>query len=159
LLVLAGLIVDLLGCATQTSRLDTRAFREAEGPVRVSLTDIKVFFKLDPRITRGMYMGERWVSPPTYAPGPQEGKDFTVEARAEGLDARGNPLYITAEWLPADPEMMTVMPGQGNEVKIILKRAGQSTLKVTSQGFSKELFIKATYRNSAMQVEISQGRD
>ena len=48
------------------------------------------------------------------------------------------------------------MPGEGTEVKIAVQRAGESSLLVASQGFSKELVIKAAYVGDALYVEIAQ---
>ncbi len=135
LLVLTVLIFSLL----------TGVILAAASPV-----SIKVSFKLDPSLTRGMYMGDRWVSPPTYT-ASQSGKTSTIEARVEGLD-KG----ISPTWTPSDPKMVTVSPQQGQQVTITVLRAGQSNLKVASQGVSKTLSIKAEYQNDDMQVEISQ---
>jgi hypothetical protein len=122
--------------------------RASEGgtPAVPSIAGFQVSFKLDPRLTRGLYMGERWVSPPTYS-GVQDGKAFTVEARVQGREAR---------WIPSDPEMVAVSPSQGQEVTITVKRAGQSRLRVASDGVSKELAIKAAYQGTAIRVEIVQ---
>jgi hypothetical protein len=123
--------------------------------VATAPTGIEVSFKLDPRLTRGMYMGDRWVSPPTFTQ-VGEGKEVTVEAIAQGLDGTGKPVKISPEWTPEDPEMVTVTPGQGNEVKITVRREGQCKLKVVSAGISRELLIKAINRGEAIQVEISR---
>ncbi|HSB69958.1 MAG TPA: hypothetical protein VLT62_11550 [Candidatus Methylomirabilis sp.] len=120
-----------------------------------ALTGINVLFKMDPRITRGLYMGDRWISPPTFS-GVQEG-NFTAEARVQGRDANGQPVKISPEWIPTDPEMVTVSPRHGDAVQITVRRAGQSSLKVVAQGVSKELVIKASYPdNMRIQAEISQ---
>jgi FKBP-type peptidyl-prolyl cis-trans isomerase FklB len=118
-----------------------------------ALADIKVSFKLDPRLTQGLYMGERWVSPATYT--GTTGQD-TVEARILGMNAQGKPVSVSPRWIPSDPEMVTVSPGQGGQVTITVKRAGESRLQVTSAGVSKELLVKATQRDKIMQVEIAQ---
>jgi FKBP-type peptidyl-prolyl cis-trans isomerase FklB len=131
------------------------AFEDAARPSALTLTDIKVSFQLDPRLTRGLYMGERWVSLPTFV---GAGGQDTVLARAEGLDANGKPVGITPVWMPADPEMIEVSPRQGKEVRITVRRAGQSTLNVASPGFSRELIVKAANKGNALQVEISQGK-
>lgn len=119
------------------------------------LTGITVFFKLDHRMSGPTYGGERWVSPPTFT-FAQGGKQFTIEAKSQGVDARGRSMDISPKWIAADPGMVAVTPGQGNEVKITVLRAGQSSLKVALSGFSRELSIKATYQNNAMKVEIKQ---
>jgi hypothetical protein len=118
-------------------------------------TGITVSFKLDHRVTKGLYMGERWASPPTHTR-VQEGKTCTVEARAKGIGAKGKPVKIRPKWIPADPKMVTVSPGEGSDVKITVQRDGQSKLMVVSPGVSKELSIKAAYQDNAIRVEISQ---
>jgi hypothetical protein len=118
-------------------------------------TGITVSFKLDPRITKGLYMGDRWASPPTHTR-VQEGKTCTVDARARGFGAKGKPVKIRPKWIPADPKMVTVSPGEGSEVKITVQRDGQSKLTVVTPGVSKELSIKAAYQDNAIRVEISQ---
>jgi FKBP-type peptidyl-prolyl cis-trans isomerase len=122
-----------------------------------ALTGITVSFKVDPRLTRGLYMGDRWVSPPTYNR-VGEGKSVSVEARAHGRDTMGRPLDISADWIPTDPEMVTVTPNRSHEVRITVQRAGQSSLRVTSQGVSKELVIRATDQGNTLQLEIAQGQ-
>jgi hypothetical protein len=120
------------------------------------LSDIKVSFMLDPRLTRGMYMGERWVSPPTFTSTLQEGSEIAVDARAQGLDAAGRSLLVNPEWITTDPDLVTVKPGKKGSAKIIVKKAGQTSLKVVSQGVTKELSIKAIDKGNSLQVEIAQ---
>jgi FKBP-type peptidyl-prolyl cis-trans isomerase len=52
--------------------------------------------------------------------------------------------------------MVTVSPSEGTEVKIIVKRAGESRLRVTSGVVSKELAVKAAFKEKVLQVEIAQ---
>jgi hypothetical protein len=53
--------------------------------------------------------------------------------------------------------MVTVTPGQRNQVKITVHRVGESKLTVASNGVSEELLIKAkSVDNNAIQVEIGQ---
>lgn len=118
------------------------------------LQDIKMSYKLDPRLTRGLYMGDRWVSPPTYTGVRQEGKNYVVVARAEGLDVKGRPMRISPKWIPSDPGMVTVSPTRDGAVIIRVKRTGESHLKVTAAGVSRDLSIKARSKNDVMQVEI-----
>jgi hypothetical protein len=120
-----------------------------------ALSSIMILFKLDSRMSGPTYGGERWVSPPTFS-FAQGGNQLTIDAKAQGVDAKGRPVDLSPTWIPADPEMVTITPGQRNEVKITVRSPGQSSLKVAAPGFTKELSIKATYRGNAMQVEISQ---
>lgn len=117
------------------------------------LKDIKISFKLDQRLTRSQYMGDIWVSPISYV--GTSGQNI-VEARAQGLDLKGKPISITAEWTPSDPEMVTVLPGQDKDVKLTILHEGESKLKVTSMGFSTELLIKAYNKNNFIKVVISR---
>jgi FKBP-type peptidyl-prolyl cis-trans isomerase len=123
-----------------------------------ALTGINVSFKLDPRLTKSLYMGERWVSPRTYTnTHSPDGKTLTVEARAYGLDDKGQGTNISPSWIPADPAMVTVSPNHGNEVKITVQHSGTSKLKVESPGVSRELLITAKYEGgNAVQVDITQ---
>jgi len=114
---------------------------------------IRSSFKLDPRLMGGTYGGERWVSPATYTGASAQD---TVETRVEGTDAQGRPVKIRPTWTPADPEMVTVSPSEGNLVKITVKHAGESSLEVASNGISRKLSIKAKQQGNAMQVEIAQ---
>ena len=111
--------------------------------------------EMDPRIATGNYGGERWVSPPTCTR-VGEGKTCTVEARVQGSDATGRSVSFTPKWTSADPEMVTVTPSEGNQVKILVLRPGQTSVRVSSPAFSKELTIKAAYQNNVLQVDISQ---
>jgi hypothetical protein len=124
-------------------------------PVVPSPAAIRVAFKLDPRLTTGLYMGERWVSPPTHS-AFQVGTSVTVDARASGVDAKGKPARISARWTTADPRMVTFTRGEGNDVKITIQRAGESVIDVTSHGVSKQLAVKAVRQGEVMRVEIAQ---
>jgi hypothetical protein len=127
---------------------------EKPGPPK-DLAGISVTFKLDPRLATGIYGGERWVSPPTYTK-VGEGKTVTVEARAHGLDANRRPVAVIPKWTSSDPAMVTITPGERNQVTITVQRPGESSLHVTAQDASKELAIKAAYQNNVLQVDITQ---
>jgi hypothetical protein len=122
--------------------------------VATSPTGIEVSFKLDPRLTRGMYMGERWVSPPTFT-SIQEGKEATIEARVRGTNSSGKSINISPEWIPEDPGMVAVTSSQGDKVKITVRREGQTRLKVVASEVATEFLIKATYGVDTIRVDIS----
>ena len=119
------------------------------------LRTILLSFKLDPRLGGGTYGGEVWVSPPTYTGAANQD---VVDARARGADASGEAVVIAPGWIPSDPVMVTVSPVQGAQVTIFVKRAGQSTIDVTSDGLSRRLIVRATSdaAGQVVQVEISQ---
>jgi FKBP-type peptidyl-prolyl cis-trans isomerase FklB len=128
----------------------------AAAPAVVPLGDIRVSFKLDPLLSGATYGGEHWIASPTFTSGMQVGKEATVEAKAEGIAGSGAPVAATMEWNPADAGMVTVVPGESNQVKITVHRAGQSKVTVSSNGVAKQLLIKAKYVGNATQLEITR---
>ena len=113
------------------------------------LKTITISFKFDPGPTYG---GPRWVSPP-FTSGILSG-EATVAAKVEGADSAGKPIAVKAEWTPADPEMVAVLPSHSAEYHITVKHAGESKLKVSANEVSVELLIKAKSLGKAMQVQI-----
>lgn len=114
---------------------------------------IDISFKLDPRITKGLYMGDRWVGAPYTQAGDEN--QVTVEARAQALDRTGKSMNTSPRWVAANTEIATVTPGEAGQVTIRVHRAGETTLRVTSDGLSRELGIKAEKKGPALQVVIS----
>ena len=53
------------------------------------------------------------------------------------------------------PEIVTVTPDEGDEVRILVHRPGKTTVRVTSAELSKELPITAEYQNGLLQASIS----
>lgn len=143
--------LDRTPTATQRASPD-KALAPAASPGAAALSGIEVSFKLDS--AQGPDTGARWV-PPAYA-GVQQGAEFTVEAKAWGLDAAGKTTTISPAWVAADPNMVEVSPGTGEAVKITVRDAGQSKLIVAAPGVAKELSISAISAGQAMHVQISQ---
>ena len=114
---------------------------------------IQLAFKLDPRLSGATYGGERWVSPPTYQ--GSSGQN-AVEAKASLMDANGKRIQASIDWKASDPEMVTVSPAAGEQVTITVKRAGESSLTLTSGAVSRKLGVKAVDRNGTRQVTITQ---
>lgn len=117
---------------------------------------IRVAYKLDPRITEGLDIGERWAMSAAYA-AAQSGETLSLGARALGIDAQGTQMKVGAQWIPADPGMVTVWPAEdGNEVVITVVRAGESSLRVIAGTLSLDLNIKAARRGGIIRVELSE---
>jgi hypothetical protein len=135
--------VELLAITTSTSNT-------------IQLKDIEVSFRLDPRLTRGLYMGDRWVAPPTYSGTRSVGDTYTLDARVQGITASGGRVQVNPEWSPSDPEMVTVSAAGKDTVRIVVTQAGECRLKITANNFSKELLINSIQDGDAMQVQISQ---
>ena len=102
----------------------------------------KIAFKLDPRVTGGLYMGDRWVAASNFIQ-VQNGARLVVAAKGP----QG------ARWVAADSSMVTVTPVADDEVRITINRAGQTTM--TAAG--NLLTIKAEPAAvKGLKVQISQ---
>jgi hypothetical protein len=121
-----------------------------------AVKDISVTFKLDPRLTKSLYMGDVWVAPNTYSSVRDE--MVVVDARATLVGAGGQALRIDPVWTAEPADMVTVTPGQARQVTITVTRAGESVLRVASDGMVKELPIKAWYEGKALHVDIDTTR-
>ena len=139
-----------------TLESNVSAAQEALVPNMHQLAAIVVSFKLDPRLTRGIYMGDRWVSPSTFTPAIQQSKTCTVEAKAYGVDARRSQTTISPKWIPEDPDRIKVEPDEGHHVTITILTAGESRLTVTNGGLSKTLTVKAEPYRETLKVTIRQ---
>ena len=131
-----------------------QAAQEAAGTASASITNIKISFKMNPSVTRGMYMGDRWLSPPYY--NVEEGKEISVEALAQGLDAQGKLIEISPTWKAGDPAMIKISLDKGQKVTLTIIKEGKSNLRVSFGDISRELLVKAWHKDNAMHVEISQ---
>ena len=123
----------------------------AETKAGSSTAGIRVSFKMDPRLASGVYGGEQWVSPPDYVT-----TQSTVEARVRSAGVENPATALDAEWIPADPGMITVSPTRGDQVKITVHHPGRSTLNIRWREVVKELAVKAVSQDERMQVEIAQ---
>ncbi|MFV8781961.1 FKBP-type peptidyl-prolyl cis-trans isomerase N-terminal domain-containing protein [Microbulbifer sp. SA54] len=121
-----------------------------------ALIDIEVLFKLDERLTRGVYMGDRWVSPEKFTGTRQAGAEYTLDLRAQGLGDNKRKILIKPEWTASDPEMVQVTPAENGQVRISIAHEGESHLTVAANGVSKRLHIKATGDGETMLVEVTQ---
>ena len=142
--------VLLVALSTLAAAAPSRAGEKKSEP---AASAIQLAFKLDPRLAGATYGGERWVSPPTYQGSSGQS---TVDATASVVDANGKQIQATVDWKPSDPAMVTVSPAGGEKVTITVKRAGESSLTLTSGSVSRKLGVKAVDRNGARQVTITQ---
>jgi hypothetical protein len=119
---------------------------------------IEVSFKLDPRVTKSLYMGERWVSGPAFSSASvPEGEAITVEARARRPRA-GVAGKIGPTWIASDPEMVTITPVQGDYVKLTVRRAGESTVTVKHGGLSTAFAVKTVRQAGHWRVDLSKAQ-
>jgi len=134
-------------CAAQSSQA------AAPPGSTAAVKDIQLSYKRDPRQVDPYRGIGQWASGPSYAGATAQD---TVETVARAVDAKGQPVTASLEWTPSDPEMVTVSPSQGDHVKITVHKTGESQLRITAQGFSKELVVKATSAGRFIVFEITQ---
>jgi hypothetical protein len=128
----------------------------AAGPAPAAdVRQINVSFKLDPRLTKGLHMGERWVSPGTYMRS-QDSNGLIVEARTQALDGQGRPVNAPAVWTSDDPGIAAASSRGGNEVEIQVYRSGTTNLTVTSGVTAKKMKVEAIEEAGHLRVAISQ---
>lgn len=120
----------------------------------VAAPRLVVAFMLDPRITDGAYMGDRWVTPETFTL-IHDGEVVSVKARAH-VDERGSRRDVSASWTSADPGMLTVAPGDAHQVELTVHRAGQTTLTVTEGERTTSLTVAAVQDGGGWRIDISQ---
>jgi len=116
----------------------------------VDVKKIQLTFKRDPRLIDPTRNPQVWVAAPYEGAAAQD----AVEARAQGVDSRGGLVKISPQWIASDPDMVTVSPSQGDDVMIKVHHAGDSKLKITHQGLSKELQITAQNVNKFIMLQI-----
>lgn len=151
---MTALLRGLLILAFAASALPFAAGALAQGS---AATGIQVTFKLDPRLTKSLYMGDRWVSPQTFTQLQEKGQPLVVGGRTYDVDARGESIITNSAWVASDTAMLTVMPGVGDDVNITVNHPGQSTLTVSSPGGTKTLRVSAKYTaGNNLMVDISQ---
>jgi hypothetical protein len=134
---------------TLAGTTDHSACEAAKSSTR-SISGIRVQFKVEAITPQSFYMGEVWV--PSIR-GAQAGREFSVEARAVGLDAGGKEVKISPEWETSDPDMVKIS-GNGARVRLTVLKPGQSEVTLTCMGISRILPVEARQDGEIMRVEI-----
>jgi hypothetical protein len=116
---------------------------------------LSIAFRLDPALTQGVFLGERWVSPPSFF-FAQPGTQYVVQAKAQTIDGHGDRIDVLADWAPADPEMIAISRGALGEVTVVVRQPGESDLTVSTGSGSKVLHVTASRTDDSMQVNFSQ---
>lgn len=119
---------------------------------------IQVYYKLDPRLTGGVHIGERWVSPPLYDIVGRR-STYTIDARVEGVTATGERNVVAADWVVTGPNLVAVSPTHDNMVALRVRSQGETQLEVTAEGMNKTLYISSAFQDSEcnnLRVMVSQ---
>jgi hypothetical protein len=129
----------------------------ARGPAPVAVAGggprVEFSFKLDPRLTSGVHMGTRWVSPRTYTR-TGHSKTVTVEARARVVGGAPPRSPAKVAWAASEPDMVEVSPERGQEVKLTIWRPGESRVTVDAGAASGTLTVRAAEVRGSLRVDI-----
>jgi FKBP-type peptidyl-prolyl cis-trans isomerase FklB len=129
-----------------------RKAKPHEAPPSTAISDILLSYKRDPRVADPYRGLGPWVTGPGYSSAAAQ---EAVETKARAVDAKGAPVEATLEWIPSEPEVVTVSPTRGDQVTIAVHRSGASQLRLNAGRFSKELTIRAKYEGQFMVFEIA----
>lgn len=116
---------------------------------------LRVAFQLDRALTQGHYLGERWVSPPTFH-FAQPGERYSVRARLRQVDAQGERIDVSGDWATGDPAMLAITRLGDGQVQLEVLQPGTTELVVTAGGERKVLQVEARRTADAMDVAFRQ---
>ena len=116
---------------------------------------VVVSFRMDPAVMRGHYLGDRWVSPETFA-FAQPGKAYVVQAKVQTLEPDGTRTDLGGAWTTPDPGMISIARGADGVATITVRQAGEGAIVATAAGVEKRMRVRATQHPDAMEVAITQ---
>jgi hypothetical protein len=141
--------------AATTGRVDPATLRGAQNATSPRKETIVVAFRLDRDITAGHYLGERWVSPPTFA-FAQPGRQYVTHAKLQSIADDGSRVDLSGDWSTDDPRMIAISRDQPGQVTIVVREAGEGELVASAGGQRKVLQVRAIRHPDAMEVAIAQ---
>jgi hypothetical protein len=141
--------------AATTGRVDTSTMRASPNATPQRKENIVVAFRLDRDITSGHYLGERWVSPPTFA-FAQPGRQYVAHAKLQSIADDGSRVDLSGDWSTDDPQMIAISRDQPGQVTIVVREAGEGELVASAGGQRKVLQVRAIRHPDAMEVAIAQ---
>jgi hypothetical protein len=155
----ATVSTDVMLPASATGAAPSAAPAPASPPIAAGAparkSQLVVAFQLDRKLTQGQYLGDMWVSPPTFQ-FAQPGDRYVVRARLQTLDASGEPIEVSGDWATRDPGMLAITRLQNGEVQLDIGKPGHTELVVRAAGESKVLQVEARRTVDAMEVAFRQ---
>lgn len=135
--------------ATQSPSVRPNRTPSTERPQRLA-----VALRLDPSLTQGIFLGDRWVSPPDFF-FAQPGTVFVVQAKAQHLDGSGEPHDVAGNWDATDAGMVNVVRN-ARAATLEIRRPGDSDVTVAAAGQTVVLHIHAVQLADSIEVHIRQ---
>ena len=116
---------------------------------------VAVAFRLDPNLTRGMFLGERWVSPPSFF-FAQPGTQYVAQGKAQYVDAFGERANVAADWSTTDPGMIALTRHASGDATIVVLHPGDGGFTVATRYGTKRVQVHARRAGDGMQVDFRQ---
>jgi hypothetical protein len=115
---------------------------------------LAIALRLDPTLTQGLFMGDRWVSPADFH-FAQPGSVFVVEAKAQHRDGRGEPHDLAGNWNATNPAMVAIQR-DAHAVTLEIRQPGDSDVTIAAGGETAVLHVHAVQLADSIQVHIRQ---
>ena len=145
-----GAVADTPRAATAARAMDT-----APPVATAPASRLRVAFQLDRALTQGHYLGERWVSPPTFH-FAQAGERYSVRARLRETSAQGERIDVSGDWATGDPDILAITRLDDGQVQLDILQPGRTELVVSAGGERKVLQVEARRTADAMDVAFRQ---
>jgi len=116
---------------------------------------VAVAFRLDPDLTRGLFLGERWVSPPSFF-FAQPGSQYVAQGKAQYVDAFGERADVAADWATSVPDMIALTRHGSGDATIVVRRPGDGEFTVATRYGTRHVQVHARQVGDGMQVDFRQ---
>lgn len=117
--------------------------------------EVAVAFRLDPDLTRGLFLGERWVSPPSFF-FAQPGLQYVAQGKAQYVDAFGERVDVDADWATSDSELITLTEHVSGDATIVVRHPGDGEFTVATRYGTRRVQVHARQVGDGMQVDFRQ---
>jgi len=128
--------------------------RQARTPSTERPQRLVVSLRLDPTLTQGIFMGDRWVSPAEFY-FAQPGSVFVVQAKVQHRDGRGELHDFAGNWNATNPNMVAIQQN-ARDVTLQIRQPGDSDVTVAAGGETVVLHVHAVQLADSIQVHIRQ---
>jgi len=117
--------------------------------------EVAVAFRLDSDLTRGLFLGERWVSPPSFF-FAQPGSRYVAQGKAQYVDAFGERADVAADWATSVPDMIALTRHASGDATIVVRRPGDGEFTVATRHGTRRVQVHARQVGDGMQVDFRQ---
>jgi hypothetical protein len=152
---LAACGTDAEGSAPPAANPPGGAAGPPAGAPPAPVEGLRVWFKLDAAISRGVYLGDVWVSPATFT-AVKTGPELAIDVRLSAVEGQGRERAVDGSWTPEDAGVLGVSPREGHEVRLTVRRPGASRLTVSAGGLTTDLTVTASHDGTTWRADFSR---